>query len=235
MSEFFTRYFGIGKYLHIRFSRFQHRGGYFKLCFLSGNLFDQCDVRHVYLLRTVSASFLSKTFLELSKFFGGYLSAEKNSFIRISQLEHSGRYFNSGCPSGFFSGNLFDRCDIRHVYLLLCRHCAYCSDEFVSCLDAGEGDDPVDEVEECLEFLGRIAFCYSKAQRRAILKSFFVSSSLRSTLSARLADWRVPLQGRRAPGSSRSSAGRACVSRISHVDLNDRVFFEAGDNVSYLP
>lgn len=80
LSEFFTRYFGIGKYLLIRFSRFQHRGGRF----LSGDLFDRCDVRHVCLLREVSAGFLSKVFLEFGEFFGGDLRAEKNSFVRIA-------------------------------------------------------------------------------------------------------------------------------------------------------
>ena len=123
-------------------------------------------------MRSVSASFLPEAFLEFGEFFGGDLRAEKNSFIRISQFEHSGRYFksglsygfNSGCLSRFLSGNLFDRCNVRHVYLLLFCHRTHFSDEFVSCLDAGEGDDPVDEVEERLKLLGRIVFCYSKAQ-----------------------------------------------------------------------
>jgi hypothetical protein len=84
LSEFFARYFGIGKYLLIRFSRFQHRGGRFKLGFFSGNLFDRCDIRHVCLLREVSAGFPSKVFLEFGEFFGGDLRAEKNSFVRIA-------------------------------------------------------------------------------------------------------------------------------------------------------
>ncbi len=159
----------------------------------------------------MSASFLSEAFFELSEFFTRYFGIGKYLLIRFSCFQHRGGYF--------LSGNLFDRCDIRHGYLLLLCHRTHFSDEFVSCLDAGEGDDPVDEVEERLKFLGCVAFCYSKAQKgdfeellRLVVAPF--SSGRR--------DWRVPLQGRRAPGSSRSGgavpesenlpwAGRGCV------------------------
>jgi len=108
LSEFFTRYFGIGKYLLIRFSRFQHRGGRFKLGFFSGNLFDRCDIRHVYLLREVSAGFLSKAFLEFAEFFGRDLRVHKNFIVRLSSFQHFKRYCSHGFFSGFLSDNLFD-------------------------------------------------------------------------------------------------------------------------------
>ena len=108
----------------------------------------------------MSSTIQSEAFLEFSKFFRGDLRIHKNLLVRFSSFQHFGCYRQPG----FLSCNFFNRCHVRHVYLLLCRHCAYCSNKIVSRLRVRESDNPVYKVEERLKFLGSVAPLYSKAQ-----------------------------------------------------------------------